>query len=81
MKIWNIIGIVLKTVIIVNQKKELRIIGLLWYEFLPFIPIIGIPLTIKYKDKIMCIENKAISFLTALIQMVSMTGLVFIILN
>ncbi len=36
-----------------------------WYYFLPLIPILGIPLTIKHKDKYSMLDHKGLSLFSA----------------
>jgi hypothetical protein len=62
-----------------HEDKALSQIAVIWRKFLPFIPIIGIPLTIifhqVYGDT--GIENNTINWITAFIQAFSIVIFVY----
>ena len=62
-----------------NQKddKALHIGGVIWRKFLPFIPILGIPLTFIYHNEFgdTGIENNTTNWVTAFVQAISVFGL------
>lgn len=64
-----------------NQAKQLNETAVIWRKFLPFIPILGIPLTMIfhkiYEDT--GIENDTINWITSFIQSISIVILVYAI--
>ncbi len=64
-----------------DQVPQCDKTAVIWRKFLPFIPIIGIPLTIifhqVYEDT--GIENNTINWITSVIQAISIVILVYAI--
>ena len=59
-----------------NKDKALHIGGIIWRKFLPFIPILGIPLTVIYHNEFgdTGLESNSINFITAIIQAISISA-------
>lgn len=60
-----------------KDNKALHIGGVIWRKFLPYLPIVGIPLTLIYHYKFgdTGIEDYTTSWITAFIQAISVFGL------
>lgn len=68
-----------------NNQEENKVLytgGVIWRKFLPFIPILGIPLAAIYHRKFgdTGIENNSVNLITAIIQAISICALVFYVI-
>jgi hypothetical protein len=64
-----------------TELKALIIDGVIWRKFLPFIPLLGIPLTVIYHHKYgdTGLENKTLNWITAFWQAISFVCLCYAI--
>jgi hypothetical protein len=56
-----------------TEKKQWTLYGVIWRKFLPFIPLLGIPLTVIYHHKYgdTGLENNTLNWLAAFWQAIS----------